>query len=57
MSIRPSGRIAAALIPGAMAFATPALAANSIHGDWITQDRDAIVKISKCGSTVCGRIY
>ncbi|WP_339822910.1 DUF2147 domain-containing protein [uncultured Parasphingorhabdus sp.] len=57
MSTRTSGRIAAALIPAAMAFATPALAADSIQGDWITQDRDAIVKISKCGTTVCGRIY
>ncbi|WP_417593441.1 DUF2147 domain-containing protein [Parasphingorhabdus sp.] len=57
MSTGTSGRIAAALIPAAMAFATPALAADSIHGDWITQDRDAIVKISKCGTTVCGRIY
>ncbi len=57
MSIKTYGKIAAALIPAAMAFATPALAADSIQGDWITQDRDAIVKISKCGTTVCGRIY
>lgn len=57
MSIKTSGRIAAALIPAAMAFAAPALAADSINGNWVTEDRDAIIKISKCGSTVCGRIY
>ncbi len=44
------------LIAGLMA-ASPALAADSIHGNWVTQDRDAIVKISKCGDTVCGRIH
>ncbi|NQV95329.1 MAG: DUF2147 domain-containing protein [Sphingomonadales bacterium] len=49
--------MAAGLIPAAMIFATPALAADSIHGDWITQERDAIIKISKCGTSVCGRIY
>ena len=57
MSIKTSGRIAAALIPAAMTFAAPALAADSINGNWVTEDRDAIIKISKCGSTVCGRIY
>ncbi|MEH6702748.1 DUF2147 domain-containing protein [Parasphingorhabdus sp.] len=50
-------KIALGLIPAAMAFATPALAAGSIHGDWITQERDAIIKISKCGTSVCGRIH
>lgn len=44
------------LIAGLMAV-SPALAAESIHGNWVTQDRDAIVKISKCGDTVCGRIH
>mgnify|MGYP003644513369 FL=1 len=49
--------MALGLIPAAMAFATPALAANSILGDWVTQDRDAIIRIAKCGKTVCGRIH
>jgi uncharacterized protein (DUF2147 family) len=57
MSILTPRKIIAGLIPAAMIFATPALAANSIHGDWITQERDAIIKISKCGTSVCGRIY
>tara|TARA_R110000824_G_scaffold338547_2_gene525091 strand:- start:2545 stop:2985 length:441 start_codon:yes stop_codon:yes gene_type:complete len=57
LSISGPMKLALGLIPAAMAFATPALAADSIHGDWITQERDAIIKISKCGTTVCGRIY
>jgi uncharacterized protein (DUF2147 family) len=57
MSILTLSKMAAGLIPAAMIFATPALAADSIHGDWITQERDAIIKISKCGTSVCGRIY
>lgn len=43
------------LIAGLLA-TTPALAADSINGNWVTEDRDAIIKISKCGNTVCGRI-
>ena len=50
-------KLALALLPAAMAFASPALAANSILGDWVTQERDAIVRIAKCGNTVCGRIH
>ena len=58
MTLSLSGpvKLALALFPAAMAFASPALAANSILGDWVTQDRDAIVRIAKCGKTVCGRI-
>lgn len=36
--------------------ATPALAADSISGRWITQDKDAVVTISKCGKSTCGKI-
>lgn len=57
MPVSTPMKIALGLIPAAMAFATPALAAGSIHGDWITQERDAIIKISKCGTSVCGRIH
>lgn len=57
MATLAPGKIAACLIPAAVAFASPALAADSILGDWVTQDRDAIVKISRCGATVCGRIH
>ncbi|WP_417621134.1 DUF2147 domain-containing protein [Parasphingorhabdus sp.] len=48
--------LAAGLLPACLLLATPALAANSINGEWITADRDAIIKISKCGANVCGRI-
>ncbi|MGB3469235.1 MAG: DUF2147 domain-containing protein [Erythrobacter sp.] len=33
-----------------------ASAADSIAGRWITQDKDAVVSIGKCGATTCGRI-
>ena len=36
--------------------ATPALAADSINGRWITEDRDGVVEIGKCGATHCGKI-
>lgn len=50
-------KLALGLIPAAIAFATPALAADSIQGDWVTAERDAIIRISQCGKTVCGRIH
>ena len=49
-------KMALGLIAAAVAFATPAQAADSILGNWITQERDAIITISRCGATVCGRI-
>ncbi|MEL7447546.1 MAG: DUF2147 domain-containing protein, partial [Pseudomonadota bacterium] len=36
--------------------ATPVLAADAIDGRWVTQDKDAVVKIGKCGANTCGRI-
>ena len=33
-----------------------AQAAPNIVGDWITQDRSAVIAISRCGTSVCGRI-
>ena len=50
-------RIVASLVPIGLAFAAPAQAAGSILGEWVTQDRDAIIKISQCGASVCGRIH
>ena len=44
---------------GAAAFAAipaAASAAEPINGRWITEEKDAIVTIGKCGSTTCGRI-
>lgn len=57
MSVATPSKICAALIPAALAIAAPAQAAGSILGNWVTEDRDAIVKISQCGATVCGRIH
>lgn len=54
MKILPIAKTAV-LIAGLMA-TSPALAADSIHGNWVTEDRDAVIKIGKCGETVCGRI-
>ena len=36
--------------------ATPALAAEPIAGTWYTDGKRAVVKIGKCGTTVCGKI-
>lgn len=41
----------------ALGLAAPALAAEPINGKWITEEGDAIVKIGKCGNSVCGRIH
>jgi len=50
-------KLALGLIAAATAAATPALAADPIQGDWVTEERDAIIRISQCGKTVCGRIH
>lgn len=34
----------------------PAFAATPVTGNWVTQDGDAVVTISKCGASYCGRI-
>lgn len=36
--------------------ATAAFAAEPITGRWVTEDRDAVVEIKRCGSVTCGRI-
>ena len=36
--------------------ALPALAADPINGRWVTQDKDAVVTISRCGASTCGKI-
>ncbi len=38
------------------AASVPAFAADPITGRWITEDRDAVVTVGKCGSTYCGRL-
>ena len=49
--------VMASTISAALGLATPVLAAGSIDGNWITEEKDAVVKIGKCGATVCGRIH
>lgn len=48
--------VAIALVGAALTLAGPALAADPITGQWITQDRDAVITIGKCGASYCGRI-
>lgn len=38
------------------ATSAPAFAADPINGRWVTQDKDAVVSIGKCGQTTCGKI-
>ena len=49
-------RLFAALAAFFALSASPVLAADSIAGRWVTQDKDAVVVISKCGATTCGKI-
>ena len=44
------------MIAGVMFSITPAVAAETIAGRWITEDRDAVVEIKPCGNTTCGTI-
>ena len=45
-----------ALSLAVVSIATPSLAAESINGNWKTEEGDTVIKINKCGATVCGRI-
>lgn len=36
--------------------AVPAMAADPITGNWITEDKDAVVNIAPCGNSLCGKI-
>jgi uncharacterized protein (DUF2147 family) len=58
MPIRRLPASLAIMIAGfAAIFAHPVMAAaDSIAGRWITQDKDAVVVIAKCGATMCGTI-
>jgi uncharacterized protein (DUF2147 family) len=40
----------------AWTIATPALAAESIAGKWMTKERDSIIEIGRCGSAMCGKV-
>jgi len=43
-------------IPALLLTASTARAAPDVVGDWVIQDRSAIVTIAPCGRSVCGRI-
>lgn len=45
----------AAVLMTVVAFVSPALAADP-RGTWLTQDKDAALTISACGSQLCGQI-
>jgi len=44
------------LVASFLVATTGAIAADPIAGRWVTEERDAIVEIGRCGSTTCGRI-
>ena len=48
-------RASAALLASLM-LGGPALAADPITGAWVTEDKDAVVRIGKCGASLCGEI-
>ncbi|MEO1730493.1 MAG: DUF2147 domain-containing protein [Pseudomonadota bacterium] len=48
--------VAAVLSAAIAALPTTAHAADPIAGRWVTQDKDAVVTIGKCGATTCGKI-
>jgi len=47
-------RLAAATL--CLLLASPASAAGDVYGNWVTEDRSAIVSLQHCGAGVCGRI-
>ena len=53
MKYLPIKRLAAI---AALVSATPLLAAQPIEGRWVTAEKDAVIQIGKCGSTLCGKI-
>lgn len=50
------GRIVVAAALLAATAAAPAHALDSPAGQWLTQDRDAVIAIEPCGTGLCGRI-
>lgn len=39
-----------------LTMASPALAAETITGRWVTPEKDALIAIRKCGKTLCGTL-
>jgi uncharacterized protein (DUF2147 family) len=40
----------------AVVLAAPSAFATSLLGDWLTEDKDAALRIAACGGSLCGRI-
>ncbi|WP_284124143.1 DUF2147 domain-containing protein [Parerythrobacter aestuarii] len=38
------------------AVASPASAADSIAGSWVTTEKDSVITIARCGSSYCGKL-
>lgn len=49
-------RFVAMLAPIAALAAMPTAAAAPVTGKWMTEERDAIVTISQCGKSLCGKL-
>ncbi|MBI1403195.1 MAG: DUF2147 domain-containing protein [Porphyrobacter sp.] len=49
-------RLVLAALAAAFAVAAPAHAADPVEGRWVTEKKDAVVRVGPCGKTVCGRI-
>ncbi|MEE4350494.1 MAG: DUF2147 domain-containing protein [Pacificimonas sp.] len=48
-------KLFALILPLAL-LAAPVSAAEPIIGDWLTEEKDAVVRIAPCGNELCGRI-
>jgi uncharacterized protein (DUF2147 family) len=48
--------LAATLLGGSLAFASPPTSATSPLGIWSTEDGQGAVEIAQCGDALCGRI-
>ncbi|MCB1533066.1 MAG: DUF2147 domain-containing protein [Alphaproteobacteria bacterium] len=44
-------------LAGILALTSTAQAADTVEGYWLTQNERAVVKISPCADSVCGKVY
>ena len=56
MRIKPLKYAAAFTLISAVSAGALHAAPASINGQWVTQDKDAVVTIGSCGATICGRL-
>lgn len=48
--------LAGVIIPAVAIAATVTIPTRELAGDWITQDRSAVVRIVDCGESLCGTV-